>query len=415
LGKENSMSSGKRTIIAAEVLFDGHSRVENCTVVIEGGKIIDVVRKKMKSDYRGFVTPAFIDAHSHIGMDREGEPWTESELNDTLNQILPVNDPINSIYFDDRAFKDAVDFGILYSCVVPGSGNLLGGKAKVIRNFMPTRKNAVLLDYGYKMALGFNPRSTTDWKGDRPNTRMGVYALLEQKFDDVLNKREKAELKRERSLHKLTLEAKEKKLSGKEQNFQKKIIDREYIQFFQSSRKAICELLDGRKTAKVHVHKEDDVLYLIELVSKYGIKVTAEHTCDVFHTGVFNELAKAGIPVVYGPLGSVGYKVELKHAYYQNAGLLMKSRAFYGLMTDHPVIWAPALRDSLKFFLIQGMSPEEAISLITFRNAKILGIDDQLGSVETGRTASLLIWDRHPLDLAAFPRIVIAEGKIIRR
>ena len=114
-------------------------------------------------------------------------------------------------------------------------------------------------------------------------------------------------------------------------------------------------------------------------------------------------------------MGSVGYKVELKHAYYQNAGLLMKSSAFYGLMTDHPVIWAPALRDSLKFSLIAGMNPEEAISLITFKNAKILGIDDRLGSVEAGKTASLLVWDRNPLDLAAFPRMVMAEGKIIRK
>ena len=68
---------------------------------------------------------------------------------------------------------------------------------------MINRKNAVIKDYGYKMALGFNPRSTTDWKGDRPNTRMGVYALLEKKFDEVLNKRDKAELEKERSLHKL--------------------------------------------------------------------------------------------------------------------------------------------------------------------------------------------------------------------
>jgi len=236
-----------------------------------------------------------------------------------------------------------------------------------------------------------------------------------QKFDEVLNKRDRAVLEKERSLHKLQKDIKKEKLSKKEQDFQRKAIDLEYEQEFNPAEKAIIELLDGRKTAKVHVHKEDDVLYLIGLAEKYGIKVTADHTGDVFHKEIFDELAKAGIPIVYGPLGSVGYKVELKHAYYQNAGLLMKSKAFYGLMTDHPVIWAPALRDSLKFFLIAGMSPEEAISLITFKNAKILGIDDQLGSIKAGKTASLLVWDRSPLDLAAFPKMVMAEGKVIRK
>lgn len=405
--------SKERTLIYAEVLYDGQRKLENCTVAVEDGKITDILKKKVKADHEGFVTPAFIDAHSHIGMDREGEPWTESETNDTLGQILPVNDPLNSIYFDDRAFSDAVDFGVLYSCVVPGSGNLFGGRAKVIRNFAENRKNAELLDYGFKMALGFNPRSTTEWKGERPNTRMGVYALLEKRFDEVLLKRQKALLKKEKELYKLN-NAKEKKPTKKEMEFQLQLLEREYIQAFSPAENAVLELIDGRKTAKVHVHKEDDVLYLIEFAAKYGIKVTADHTCDVFHTSVFNELAEAEIPIVYGPLGSVGYKVELKHAYYQNAELLMKSNAFYGLMTDHPVIWSPSLRDSLKFFLINGMKPEEAISMITWKNAKILGIDDCLGTVKKGKTASLVVWNRDPMSLAAFPVMVMAEGNVVR-
>lgn len=405
----------KQTIIFAEVLYDGRRKTENCSIIVEGNTITDVVPGKLDCDYQGFITPAFIDAHSHIGMDREGEPWTESETNDVLGQILPVNDPLNSIYFDDRAFSDAVDFGVLYSCVVPGSGNLFGGRAKVIRNFAANRKTAEIKDYGYKMALGFNPRSTTEWKGDRPNTRMGVYALLEQKFDEVVLKREKASLKMEKELHKLESTEEPKKLSQEEIEYQKTLIKREHRQSFTPAENAVIELLDGKKTAKVHVHKEDDVLYLIGFAEKYGIKVTADHTCDVFHTEVFNELARAGIPVVYGPLGSVGYKVELKHAYYQNAGLLMKSEAFYGLMTDHPVIWSPFLRDSLKFFLIQGMTQEEAVSLITWKNAKILGIDNILGTVEKGKLASLVVWNTDPFHLGAFPEMVMAEGAVVRQ
>ncbi len=409
------MPGSGRKLISAKVLYNGKGRREGCTVVVENGVISDVVDGRIEPDFEGYVTPAFIDAHSHIGMDREGEPWTESETNDTLDQILPLNDPLNSIYFDDRAFRDAVDFGVLYSCVVPGSGNVLGGKAKVIKNFAVNRKDAVVKDYGYKMALGFNPRSTTDWKGDRPNTRMGVYAMLEQKLEEVRIKRDKALLEKEKELHKLDSDPESAKLDLKEREFRREMIEKEYLQSFDPSDFAIMEMLDGSKTAKVHVHKEDDVLYLIELARRYGMKVTAEHTCDVFRSEVFDELGKEGIPVVYGPLGTVGYKVELKHAYYQNAGLLMQSEAFFGLMTDHPEIWSPSLRDSLKFFLIAGMSPEEAISVITYRNARILGIEDRLGTVEAGKTASLVVWDRDPLDLAAFPVMVMGEGEVLRK
>ncbi len=405
----------KQTVIRAKTLFDGHGKKDDITVVVENGKIIDLLKKKIKSDYEGYVTPAIIDAHAHIGMDREGEPYQESETNDTLGQILPLNDPINSIYFDDRAFKDAVDFGVLYCCVVPGSGNVLGGKAKVIRNFARYRDEAVIKDYGYKMALGYNPRSTTDWKGERPNTRMGVYALVEKYFDEILNKKKKADLEKERKIIELDQKKKEKKLSGSEYKREMALIDDEYALEFNEEEKAVLELLSGKKIAKVHVHRDDDVLYLIELVKKYKLNATADHTGDVYFKDTFDKLGKNNIPVVYGPLGSVGYKVELKHAYYQNTQLLMKSKAFFGLMSDHPVIHTVTLRDTLKYFMIFGMKDYEAISLITYKNARILGIDDTLGTVEKGKIASLLVWNEHPLYLGAYPKVVMGEGKILRK
>lgn len=405
----------KQTVIKADVLYDGISGYQERFIVVEGKFIKSVTKEKMNYDFEGYVTPAFIDAHTHIGMFRDGEPGSEQEGNDYSDQFLPLLDPLNGIYFDDRAFKDAVDFGCLYGCVVPGSGNLMGGKAMIIRNFVPNRKDALIKDYGYKMALGYNPRSTTGWKGQRPNTRMGVYALLEKKFDGVIAKREKAILVKEKQISELKKNLNEKKISKSEFNAKLQIINREYDLEFDTEETAILEILDRKKIAKIHVHKEDDVLYLIQFVKKYNIKATADHTGDVHHKEIFDELAKNGIKIVYGPIGGIGSKVELAHSYYQNAGLLYKSKADFGLMTDHPVVWAPHLRESLKYFLIQGMSREEAISLITRRNAEILEIDDILGTVEAGKLASLVVWNRDPFDLAAYPVMVMGEGKILRK
>jgi len=406
----------KQIVVRAKVLYNGKTKLYEQNIVVEDGRIIDVTKKNEKADFEGYVTPAFIDAHSHIGMFRDGEPDRESEGNDISNQFMPLNDPLNSIYFDDRAFKDAVDFGVLYSCVVPGSGNLIGGRAMIIKNWAQNRKEALLKDYGFKMALGYNPRSTGEWRGDRPNTRMGIYSMLEAKFDTVLAKKEKAEIARDKKIYDLNKKKNEKeKLTPKELAFQKAQAVREYELEFTPDEKAILQILEGKVTAKIHVHKEDDVLYLIEMVKKYKIKATADHTCDVFHKEIYDELAKAGIPVVFGPLGGIGPKVELAHAYYQNAELLMKSKAEYGLMTDHPIVWTPHLRDSLKFFMIHGMKDEDAISVITYKNAKLLGIDDILGTVEKGKIASLIVWDKEPLNIGAFPSMVMAEGKILRK
>ena len=315
----------KQTIINATLLYDGNTVLENKAIIVEGNEIVGITAKKKDADYEGIVTPAFIDGHSHIGMDREGEPHQEGETNDFTNQFLISNDPVDSIYFDDHAFQDAVDFGHLYSCVVPGSGNLIGGKAKVIRNFAETRQDAEILDYGYKMALGYNPRSTTDWKGNRPNTRMGVYGMLESKFDEILLKKKKADHEKDKAIR--SAEAKLEKAEIGNAEFDQMVADitYDYELKFSTEDKDYIALLNGDKTAKVHVHKEDDVLYLIKLKEKYGLKCTADHTADVWHKSVFNELAKAGIPINYGPLASLGYKVELKHGFYQNVKLLMDS------------------------------------------------------------------------------------------
>jgi len=403
-----------KTVIYATTLFDGKSKIDNVYITVEGDKITEVSKEKREYDFLGVVTPAFIDAHSHIGLERQGEPGQEGEVNDHAGQILPTLNPLNSVYFDDRAYEEAVDFGVLYSCIIPGSGNVIGGKALVIKNFSKNRKDAVLKDYGYKMALGYNPRSTTSWKGDRPNTRMGVYSLLEEKFDSLLNKKAKAELSKEKKIKELENKITEKNLNNESIEKEKSIINKEFDLEFNTEDLALLEILEGKKIAKVHVHKEDDVLYLIDLVKKYNIKVTADHVCDVFHTEIFDELAAAGIDIVYGPLGSFDYKVELKNARYTNVKKLMDSKAFFGLMTDHPVILTPNIRESLKYFLIQGMSEEEAISLVTYKNAKILGLDDKLGTIEAEKTASLIVWNNNPFYLGAYPEIVIGEGKILR-
>lgn len=403
-----------RTHIFAETLFDGKNKLENKTIVVEDDRIIDVLDGKIKPDYSGIVTAGFVDAHSHIGMCREGEPGSEEETNDNSHQLQIMNNPIDSIYFDDQAFQDAVDFGCLYSCVVPGSGNLIGGKAKVIRNFAANRRDAVIKDYGFKMALGYNPRSTTSWKGPRPNTRMGVYAMLEKKLDEMILKKDKADYKKIKTEHEAESLLERGQISTKA--YEQKLVDAQfdYNISFSKEENTYMELLGGQKTIKVHVHKEDDAMYLIDLVKKYNLKITADHLCDVWHTEVFQAFAEENIPIVYGPLGSLNYKVELKHGLYQNVKYLMESDAFYGFMTDHPVVLSPMLRDNLKYFLIHGMSDTDAISLITGKNAKILGLENEIGFVRNGYRASLVVWDKHPLSLAAYPKMVMAEGKILR-
>jgi imidazolonepropionase-like amidohydrolase len=99
------------------------------------------------------VTPAFIDSHSHIGMVRTGEPEKEEEANEHMDSVYPLVNALHSIYMDDPAFKESVESGILYSTVLPGSGNVIAGKAVLIRNFVQDISQVYVSDVGIKAVM----------------------------------------------------------------------------------------------------------------------------------------------------------------------------------------------------------------------------------------------------------------------
>lgn len=401
--------------IKANVLYDGLNKIDNVYITVEGDKIKSIMQEKPDTDilFEGVVTPAFIDGHSHIGMERHGEPYDEGEVNEPADIFLPTLNPLDSVYFDDKYFQDSVEFGVLYSCIIPGSGNLIGGKAIIIRNFAKNRDEAFLRDYGYKMALGFNPRSTWEWKGRRYKTRMGVYSLLRDELIKLIKKRRKLEIEKKDKLRDLKKKVEKKEITEEEYREKEKEIKEEMQLEFEPYEEALLEILDRKKVLKTHVHKEDDVLFLINLIKEFNLKATADHLGDVHRVEIFKKIKENGIPVVYGPIDSFAYKTELKHDTYKNVKALIESGAKYTLMTDHPVMLSRNLFLQLRYFLYYGLSPEKAISIITKEAAEILNIDDILGTLQPGKLASFIVWTDDPFKLAGRPRVVIAEGKVV--
>ncbi len=396
-------------IIKATTLYNGYTKTHDQYIHINGNTIEKITSESSSFDFEGIVTPAFIDPHSHIGMFREGEPAEQAEGNDISEQIQPLNEPIQSIYMDDMAFAHAVDFGVLYSCIVPGSGNVIGGKTTIIRHAAHDVNAAFVRSLGYKMAIGYNPTSTKHWKGVRPNTRMGVNAMLESCFDTLLLKYEEAKSKK--TVAQAELEQVEDETLRQLKSRQ---IEHTFNAAFSAKEHALLDLLHGDKLIKVHVHKEDDIIYLLHLVKKYNLRVSAEHCLDVHTTSSFKLLKEHNITAIFGPLGSVGYKVELKNYSYKNVTPLVESGVQCAVMSDHPVVHAHTLKDASQYFMIAGMSELEAINLLTLANAKSIELDDVLGSIEENKWASLLIWEKEPMRVGSIPNIIIAEGEVIR-
>ena len=374
--------------VFAKTIYTGKSTVTDRYLVFNGNNISGL-SKTVKGKLVGrcdVLTPAFIDPHSHIGMERSGEPSGEGEANDQLDSILALTDALDSVQMDDRAFKDAVEAGVLYSCVVPGSGNIIGGQSAVIRNYAANSTVALIGRAGLKAAFGYNPRSTSSWKGQRPTTRMGAIGILRGRLEEVRLKAQKYRKARGSKKEEVT---------------------------FTAEDKVLRDLLSGKFRLRSHVHKIDDIAALLRLVDEFKIKVTIEHAMDVHRPEIFRELKKRKIPVVYGPIDSFAYKVELKHEDWRNIGHLLASGVQIGLMTDHPVTLARQLFLQTRWFLRSGMSRQQVIELVTRQNAAILGIDDRLGTLQRGKWASFICWSGDPFDMASYPASVYGEGELL--
>jgi imidazolonepropionase-like amidohydrolase len=164
---------------------------------------------------------------------------------------------------------------------------------------------------------------------------------------------------------------------------------------------------------RAHVHKIDDIAALLRLVDEFDINVSVEHAMDVHKPAVFRELRKRRIPLVYGPIDSFAYKVELKHENWRNIQHLIESGVTFGLMTDHPVVLARQLLMQTRWFLRAGFSKQQAVELITRKNAHILGINRILGTLERGKWASFICWKGDPFHMESFPAAVYGEGKLL--
>lgn len=372
--------------VHGRTIYTGKRVVKDAYVAFAGGRISGISRSRRGTLVGKFpvITPAFIDAHSHIGLVPAGEPSNDGEVNERLELVMPVPDALDSVMMDDTSFVDSIESGVLYSCVMPGSGNIIGGKSAVIRNYARNTTEALIGRAGIKGAFGYNPVGDKTKPGQRPLTRMGSMSVLRQKFHDVRQKMQRRRGARGKKKDEVT---------------------------FSAGEEALRQVLERTETLRIHVHKADDIAALLRLVGEFKLRLIVEHTCDVHDPHTFEELKKRKIPVVYGPLDAFAYKVELKHETWRNIRHLIASGVEYGLMSDHPVTLQTTLFLGLRRFIRCGLTKQQALEIITRKNAKILGLDKVLGTIERGKWASFVCFNGDPFDMTRHPVAVYGEGE----
>lgn len=279
-------------------------------------------------------------------------------------------------------FERAIKGGITTSAIAPGSGNVIGGMVCAVKSHGNSIEDMCIKNpVALKAALGGNPKGVYGERNEMPMTRMGIAHVLRDTF----------------------MKAKEymaKKEAGKDVPFDMGLEN-------------VCKVL--RKEIPLKVHCEQfDMLTTIKIAEEFDIYFTLDHAWGAsdFYDDIIGSKNLKG--VIYGPIGVLLLPGECGKVDIFSLIELDKKGVPCAIMTDGPILKPDVIIIQAGEVVRFGGDIERVINMLTINPAKILGIDDRVGSIEKGKDADLVIFDGIPaLDTNATVKYTIINGQVI--
>ena len=329
------------------------------------------------------VTPGLIDAHTHIGILEEVYGFEGDDVNEMGDSaVTPELRAVDGINPCDRAFGDALSGGVTTVMVAPGSANVIGGSVCLLKTAGPDLEHMLIdPEAGVKAAFGENPKRVYAEQKKLPTTRMAIASLLRQALIDAQDyalKQEKAT--EDGDIHERNL--------GLE---------------------LLCRLLRREIPLRAHAHRADDIHTAIRIAGEFGLRLILEHGTEA--DLVIPALLKGNIPVVVGPSFSSRTKVEMEHVGWQTVKALTDAGVLVSLMTDHSETPIQYLSLCAAMAVRSGLTWEQALRTITINPAKILGLDQRLGSLKVGKDADFAVFDGDPFHYRSRCVATYIEGR----
>lgn len=369
--------------------------VENGDIRIENGKIVEVSKDLIKMEKEEvielngeFVYPGFIDAHCHMGLYEWGMGFEGADGNEMTDPITPHMRGIDGINPMEVGFKHAREGGVTVVVSGPGSANVCGGTFGAFKTYGKCIDDMVVKNpVGMKVAFGENPKRVYNSKSKMPMTRMGTAALLRS----------------------LLIESKNYLL--KKEKFEKngEVFTENNLKY-----EAMIPVLKGEIPLKAHCHRADDILTAIRIAKEFNLNLTLDH-CTEGHL-VADEISKSGFPAIIGPTMTHASKIELQNKTFNTPFVLIDKGIKVAIVTDHPVIEQEYLPICAGLATKgTGLSEIDALKSITINAAEIINIHDRVGSIEEGKDADVVIFDKNALFSDSKCLYTIIDGKIVHQ
>jgi len=354
-------------------------------IIKQIGKDLPVKAEEVIDATNKYILPGFIDAHSHIGLFEEGVGGSYQDGNEATDPITPQVRAIDAFYPEDAAIKRALSGGVTTVMIVPGSANPIGGQGAIVKLNSQITDEAILREpAGLKMALGENPKRVYGSLNKTPSTRLGNAAVIRDYFTKVRNYMEK-----------------------------KKSAEKDGKPFAEIDvRYEIGEkVLNKQIPARIHAHRKDDILTAVRLSEEFGFDLVIEHATEAFKIPDF--IKEKNIPLILGPLLGFRTKLETRDMRFESIKIINENGILAALMCDHPVIHLEYASIQAATALRYGAKEEDLLKMLTLNPAKILKIDNHLGTIDENKDADLVLWSGHPFDPRSVVEKTFINGKVV--
>lgn len=338
-------------------------KIADCDVLIQNGKIAGLGANLSAPvgvrvvDAQGLhLLPGIIDAHSHTAI--------LGDVNEDTDKVTAQVDIADVLQPLDPQILNQLAGGVTCAHVLHGSANAIGGRTVTVKWRWGARPEQLPLAGalpGIKFALGENPKQS-NW-GDAytsryPQTRLGVAALIRQRFLEAQKYRQLPHPEPDEALE------------------------------------TLLEILDGKRLVHCHSYRQDEILMLLRVAEEMHFKIaTLQHGLEAYK--VADQVAAHGAGVsTFSDWWA--YKLEVRDAIPYNGPLLKERGVTVSYNSDSDELARRLLGEAAKAVRYGGLSEQEALDFLTLNPARQLKINDRVGSLEIGKDADCALWSGAP-------------------
>ncbi len=415
-----ALAQQKPTVLkGGKLLTVSHGTIENGVLVMQNGKItavgaegsIMIPKDARVIDARGMtIYPGLIDSEDNLGLTEISAEQSTNDLIESSDEIMPHMHVYDAFHAESELIPVTRLNGVTNAVIAPDTKDTLPGQDSFVQLAGKTSQEMLLIrDIAMPLNFTGEQRHNESWdKRKFPQTRMGMAAQLRQAFLDAQDYAQHwADYEKKKSEAAQKTDDKDKKPDDKDKEKDKKPPSPPKRDL---KLEALLPYLQGKKPIVLAAEEANDLQTAVSLAHEFNLKFVLSH---ISHSqSVLDYVAGLKVPVIVGPIYEDPKPYERYDTVYSLPAQLYKRgvKIVFASFDAHNVRNLPYQAGFATAF---GLPYEEALKAITLNAAETWGVADQLGSLDAGKTANVVVANGDPLDMRTDVKQVFIAGQEI--